>query len=186
MKAMIANLSDWSKHESLVFNDMHFASVNLRDAIRPWGQDGVDFNTELTFHNCTIDAVCAECTVIGKKITFNKCRIGFLSCYATYFLGGLEIEDCHIEKESSFSAGGHNQNPHVFKISRSTFEDHVDFFDIWFLGPVRITDNHFKQGTNLGIYLKVPVGIAEGMPYDTHGNTGDLYKRKQDEPHIAR
>lgn len=172
------NIATWSDHERIVFQDTHFDQIDLFDAKKPSADNSNDFNTELVFRNCTIGSFQAATLLLGKHVTFENCSIGFLSCFATYFFGGLRIENCVVKEESSFDSGVHNLDPHAFEIIGSTFEGFVEFFDVLFLGPVNISRNQFKAGTNLLRYLKVPYGIAEGIPCVTEGNVGEMEIRR--------
>ncbi len=179
---MKTDVSTWIDHESLAFSDSYFELINLNDCVARPNSNNYDFNTELVFTNCTIDTFSVPARMVGKKISFHKCRIGNLMCSWSYFFEGVQIHDCTVLGETSFNAGVHNQAPNRFEILRSTFEGYVDFFDVYFKGPVVISKNDFKGGTNLGIYLKVPFGIDEGIPCLVEDNLGDLSKYADDDP----
>lgn len=172
----------WAQQSAHVFENVHFELLSLHDkSLRANGEE-YDFNTELTFINCSIDIFNSATLLVGKTIRFKNCQIGDLFCYSTYFFGGLEVEGCTITRQTSFSAGVHNNRNYPFEVINCRFEGYADFFDVYFSGPVRIVGNSFTGGTNLNIYLQVPFGIDEGIPCLVANNLGDLSKYADDDP----
>ena len=137
-------------------------------------KEGFDFNTELNFLDCSIGSFIAPTLLLGGKIRFENCTINELSCHATYFHGGLEIINCLIIKESQFDCGGHNKSPNEVIIDNCQFNEFANFFDIYYEGPVTITNNKFKKGTNIGFYLGVPYGVKEGIRFKIENNKGQM------------
>lgn len=173
---------EWSNHARLEFNDQAFDEVNLDNCKATPNPDNYDFNTELIFKSCKIAYINATTLQIGKKITLVNCKIGGFCFYATYFYRGFEMRNCEVKEASTFDCGVHNLDPHEFIIDNCSFEGYLDFFDIYFSGPVRITNNKFKQATNIGIYLGVPYGIDEGVSYVLENNQGRLDKYADNDP----
>jgi hypothetical protein len=142
-----------------------------------------DFKTTaLIVDNCRMEAFGAPAEVFSKTVQLKNCTIGSLSCHGTYFLSGFQMTNCIIENPSTFDCGGHNIHPNEFFIDHCIFNGYVDFFDVYFAGPVRITNNHFRQGTSMALYLTVPSGIKEGLPFSLENNTGELDKYAENDP----
>lgn len=181
-KILKADPRAWATMPSMVFEDVHFDLLSLHDKGVRSDDEEFDFNTELTFINCSIDTFNSATFFLGKKVTFKNCQVGDLFCYSTYLGGGFEIEDCIITRKTSFMAGVHNNEGCPFKIINCRFEGYVDFYDVYFSGPVKIVGNEFVDGTNLNIYLNVPVGIGEGIPCLVESNLGDMSKYADDDP----
>jgi len=172
----------WAEQPAQVFENVHFELLSLHNKGVRAGNEDVNFNTELTFINCSIDIFNSATLLIGKKIRFVNCEIGDFFCYSTYFFGGLEMEECTITRQTSFSAGVHNNRNCPFEIINCRFEGYADFNDVYFSGPVKIVGNQFTGGTNLNIYLQVPFGIDDGIPCMVEDNFGDLSKYADDDP----
>ncbi len=92
------------------------------------------------------------------------------------------MTNCLIEEPSTFDCGVHNKHPNEFFIDHCTFNRQVDFFDVYFSGPVQITNNHFKQGTSITLYLTLPGGLKEGIPFSLENNKGELDKYAENDP----
>ncbi|WP_375560061.1 hypothetical protein ACE193_20435 [Bernardetia sp. OM2101] len=166
-------IKEWTKYKKLEFKDQKLGDIDLSllDSI---DNNFFDFDTELVFENCEIKLFNAVCICLEKSITFINCRIDELYCHATYFCGGFSMTNTIISKHSTFDCGGHNIAPNEFIIDNCVFNGYCDFFDVYFDGKVKITDNFFNRGTNLEMYLASPYGIKEGMPLILENNKGNL------------
>ena len=102
-------------------------------AIEIEGDDDVRFSASLAQFYCPV-RLC-------------RCTITRLDLYATYFLGGLEIEKCRILCEVNWQSGGHNERP--VRILDSTFSEFVDLEDCSFESEVVLRNVKFLKGTNL-------------------------------------
>lgn len=173
-------ITNSTKDDKLEFNNESFFTIDLLSHKAKSNNEGFDFNTELVFVDCTIQSFVAPTLLLGRKIRFKNCTIDEFSCHATYFHGGLEIINCQINNESYFDCGGHNKFPNEVIIDNCQFNEFVNFFDIYYEGPVRITNNKFQKGTNLGFYLGVPYGIKEGVAFTIENNLGQMDLRAND------
>ena len=114
--------------------------------------------------------------LLTKNIVFKNCKIESIYSIGTQFIGGLEMINCVIEKNASFDSIGHNLKSNNFIIDKCIFNEYVDFFDCYFEGFVKITNNEFKQGTNIGIYLQRPFGIKDDIDFKLENNIGNIFK----------
>lgn len=178
----MTDTKNWINHERLEFKNQNLGSIDLTSVKALPNPNKYDFNTELIFDNCTIESFNATVQLIGKPIIFRDCKIGGIWCHATYFFAGLEITNCTIKEASTFDCGVHNQQPNKFIIDNCIFDEHLDFFDVYFEGPVEITNNEFKNGTSIELYLAVPYGIKEGIPFKIENNKGQLDKYAENDP----
>jgi len=111
---------------------------------------GLDnFDRKIVIDNCVFEFFEGISSQFLKQVRltnseFKKCDFTF-----TYFLGGLEIQNCVFESYLDFQAGGHNKDGSEFSIRNSTFKNFVNFFDCWYESAVIIENNDFQQGTNL-------------------------------------
>jgi len=174
--------SEWIKNEKIEIRDKSFDFINFSKLKALKNPNDYDFDTELLFENCSFNDVIFTCLLIGRKISFKNCRIENLSCVGTYFFGGFEMHNCHVLYSTSFESGVHNKSPNIFEITKCTFGGYVDFFDVYFKGPVRITNNTFKGSSNLEVYLKHPFGIEQGMSLTIENNTGNLKRVLDSDP----
>ena len=173
----------WADFDRLEFQNENFDNIDLTSLKQ---SKNLDFNTELLFKNCNIDSFGDTIKVYTKKITFTDCELGHIWFYGTCFSGGLEMKSCSLKDISHFHAIGHNLDPNEFIIDSCTFNDYVDFFDCYFEGPVKIINNDFRQGTNIGIYLQRPFGIKDGIDYIIENNKGDVLKYAENDPFKPR
>lgn len=141
-----------------------------------------DFNTELIFEDCTINSFNASTRTLGRPITFKRCKIGAIWCHGTYFHGGLNLLESVVDEFSSFDCGVHNWAPNKFVINHCVFHDFLDFFDVFFQGPIEITNNDFKAGTNINLYIDAPYGREKGTPVRIENNRGQLDKYADRDP----
>jgi len=178
----MTDVKDWIKYERLEFKNQNLGSIDLTSVKAKPNPNQYDFNTELVFENCRIESFNATVPLIGKPIFFRECKIGAIWCQETYFFAGLKMSNCMISEVSRFDCGVHNIQPNKFIIDNCIFNEHLDFFDVYFEGPVRITDNVFKNGTSIHLYLAVPYGIKEGIPFQVKNNTGQLDKYAENDP----
>lgn len=181
----MTDIKDWIKHGRLEFQNQELGSINLTKVKALPNPENYDFNTELVFSNCKIESFNATVQFVGKPIIFRNCEIGAIWCHATYFFAGLEMVNCTVNEASTFDCGVHNLNPNIFIIDNCTFHGHLDFFDVYFEGPVQITNNDFKEGSSIKLYLDVPHGIKEGMPFKVENNKGQLDKYAESDPNQA-
>lgn len=178
----MTDYQDWINHDKLEFCSQDFGDINLTAIKAKPNADNFDFNTELHFDNCSIKSFNATVQVLGRLISFKDCKIGGIYCHAAYFFGGLVMENCVVNEPSTFDCGVHNQNPNEFVIDNCIFNGHLDFFDVYFEGPVRIINNNFRQGTSIALYLAVPYGIKEGLSFTLEANIGQLDKYADSDP----
>ncbi len=114
--------------------------------------DIVDFDKNdkiIRIENCFVESFKSESVEFLTKIEFansefKKCTFSF-----AYFSGGLNIEKCIFYDYLDFQCGGHNSISNAFMIKNSIFNEFVNFLDCIYNGPVEISDNVFKKGTNL-------------------------------------
>lgn len=132
-----------------------------------------NWDKEVVFENCIVDFFSGSTVQFDKPVRlvnshFKKCQFTF-----SYFLGGLTIDSCTFDDYLDFQAGGHNQTNFPVKIINNEFIGFVNFFDCWYENEVIISDNRFKNGTNL---LGNPNGIL--VTFDKEpvikGNTGKV------------
>lgn len=167
-------ISEWVKNNIVEIKDKSYDSIDFSKLKAIKNPNNYDFNTELSFENCSFDHILFPSQLVGKKISFNNCKIGSLNCYGTYFYGGFEMHNCKVLNTTSFECGVHNINPNKFEITECTFAGYADFFDVYFEGPVKIINNSFEGESNLEVYLKFPFGIVEGMSLELSNNIGNL------------
>ena len=136
-------IANWIEHDKLEFQNETFTTIDLLSSKAKSNKEGFDFYTELVFVDCSIQSFVAPTLLLGRKIRFENCTIDQFSCHATYFHGGLEIINCQIKKESQFDCGGYNKSPNEVIIDSCQFNEFVNFFDIYYEGPVTITNNKF-------------------------------------------
>lgn len=170
------DIKNWTKYEELIFEGEEFQTIDLTTINALSNSDNLDFDTKLTFVNCRIKLFNASTRIIGKHIRFENCNLGGFLCHATYFLRGLSIIDCEFESMVTFDCGVHNKSPYEFVIDNSTFKEYVDFFDVYFCGPIKIRNNSFKEGTNISEYIKTPYGFKKGISFIIENNKGKLDK----------
>ncbi len=114
--------------------------------------DIVDFEKNdrlIHIENCVIENLKSECVEFSSSVElinseFKKCTFSF-----SYFIGGLKIQNCVFLDYLDFQCGGHNKISNSVLIDKSTFHEFVNFYDCSYNGPVEISDNDFKSGTNL-------------------------------------
>ncbi|AEA45692.1 hypothetical protein [Fluviicola taffensis] len=172
-------ITKWTEYDRLAFQDENFEKIDLTSLMQ---SDKFDFNTELIFENCNIHSIGDSIKLYSKKISFIDCEIGSIWFQGTHFIGGLELKNCSVSNYSYLQAIGHNLAPNEFIIDNCVFNDYVDFFDCYFEGPVQITNNDFRQGTNIGIYLQRPFGILADINYKIENNKGDIFKDDENDP----
>ncbi|WP_371827351.1 pentapeptide repeat-containing protein [Deinococcus sp. QL22] len=124
--------------------------------------------------NCHFQRFNASITGFSGPVTFQDCRFDEARFFGTYFLGGARFINCIFTGEVDFSAGGHNTPPAEVVLEHCEFRQYVDFFDVWYTGPVRIQNCRFLGGTNLLIYLSEPYGSTLEYPPLVLENQGDL------------
>ena len=178
----MTDIESWINHERLEFKNQNLGIINLTSVQALPNPNKYDFNTELVFENCTIESFNATVQLIGKPIIFRNCKIGAIWCHATYFFAGLAMANCIISEASTFDCGVHNIQPYEFIIDNCIFNGHLNFFDVYFEGPVQITNNEFRKGTSINLYLAVPYGIKEGIPFKVENNKGQLDKYAENDP----
>ena len=182
----MTNLATWNNREKLEFKNQSLGDIDLSKCTETPNSNGYDLNTELIFEDCEIGVFNAACLRLEKKVTFRNCHIQQLFCHATYFHGGLLLENSTVETASRFDCGVHNDSPNAFIIEACTFNGHLDFFDVYFGGPVRVVNNEFREGTSLGLYA-FPASESnskEGVTIHVEGNLGALDAFAQDDPYI--
>ena len=169
----------WTDFDRLEFQNERFDNIDLTSIEQ---SNNFDFNTELIFKNCKIGNIGDTIKVYTKKISFIACELGNIWFYGTCFSGGLEMKNCSIKDYCYFNAIGYNLDPNAFIIDSCVFNDFADFFDCYFEGPVKITNNDFRHGTNIGIYLKPPFGIKDSIEFIIENNRGDISRYADNDP----
>lgn len=164
------------------FNNQDFEVFDLTDFQTYPNSENSTFNTEIIFENCNIKSFIASTRQIGQPVIFNNCKIGSILCHSTYFFGGLKMTDSIIQQKSTFDCGGHNFDPFEFIIDNCTFHKHLDFFDVYFGGPVQITNNNFKAGTSINLYLNTNFAIKDGATFNIKNNKGNLNTYADNDP----
>jgi hypothetical protein len=175
-------IKNWSEQERLEFLNQEFDQIFLNNCIAKPHPDNFDFNAELYFENCKIKSFGLVMVYTVGRIEFNNCSFEEINCIAPMFAGGFVMRNCRVEGEAIFDAGAHNRAPNKFIIDSCMFKDYVDFFDVQFDGPVKISNNKFLKGSNLCIYLAPPLGILAGQEVLIENNTGDLFLYREDDP----
>ena len=111
---------------------------------------GLDnFDKEIVVDGCVFEFFEGASSRFLKLVKLTNSQFILCDFTFTYFLGGLEIENCVFESYLDFQSGGHNINGNVFSIRSSTFKKFVNFFDCWYESAVIIESNDFRKGTNL-------------------------------------
>jgi hypothetical protein len=177
---MKQDILKWIDSESLEFKNQEFEEIDLSIKFKGIPED-IDINTELIFSNCRIDSFSVYVQLLNRKLVFNECIIGKILFFGTHLIGGFEMRNCVIENLACFDAIGHNINPNKFIVDSCTFNVFANFFDCWFEGPVNISNNNFKQGTNIGFYLNPPYGIEAGLEFKLENNIGNIYLENEKE-----
>ncbi|MFC4424897.1 hypothetical protein [Deinococcus navajonensis] len=128
----------------------------------------------ITFRHCELNTVFGSLVLFEAPVTFEHCMVGEAIFHASYFLGGATFTGCTFTGPVTFDSGGHNDPPTAFVLEECTFQAFVDFFDVWFPGPLIVRDCHFAEGTNLLLYTEEPFGTTAEFPSRIYGNTGTL------------
>ena len=108
-----------------------------------------DFDKAIVIDNCILEYLEGNSTQFTNNVKLTNSEFKLCDFTFTYFLGGMEIENCVFESYLDFQAGGHNKNNQVFSIRNSIFKGFVNFFDCWYESRVVVENNDFKRGTNL-------------------------------------
>jgi hypothetical protein len=103
----------------------------------------------LVLDNCYVEELVYPCVRFTKSVKLTKTHIRKSTSHGVYFLDGLLMENCICDAYLDFEAGGHNAPGTSFVLNNSTFHGFVSFLDAWFQGDVTVTNNLFKNGTNL-------------------------------------
>lgn len=100
----------------------------------------------------------ADCCAFHAPVVLRGCRVEQLDLYATYFHGGLRLEDCVVACPVVFQSGGHNRAPVAFVDVH--FLESVDFEDCWFTGELLLRRVVFAKPTNLLGNRGTPVEVT--------------------------
>jgi hypothetical protein len=112
--------------------------------------EGLDnFNKPLIASNCIFEYINAVMSQFGQLVKLSDCECRKCDFSFSYFLGGLEIDNCVFENYLDFQAGGHNQNEKVVLISNCIFKGFVNFLDCWYESGFIMRKNDFQKGTNI-------------------------------------
>ena len=71
-------------------------------------------------------------------------------------------------------SGGHNMDGTEFRLEHCEFGAFADFYDEWFMGPVRIKGCAFRGGTNLLGMKGQPYQVTFDVEPIIESNTGRL------------
>ncbi|MFN8145159.1 MAG: hypothetical protein U0073_12130 [Bacteroidia bacterium] len=115
-----------------------------------------NFDKSLFASNSIFEYLNAGSSQFTKLVKLSNCELWKCDFAFSYFLGGLEINNCVFENYLDFQAGGHNKDGNVVSIYNSTFKGFVNFFDCRYESEFIISENFFLKGTNL---LGKPNGI---------------------------
>jgi hypothetical protein len=111
---------------------------------------GIDnFDKAIVIENCIVEYLEGISSQYLRQVKLINSEFELCDFTFTYFIGGLEIENCCFKNYLDFQAGGHNRGNNSFSIRNSTFKKFVNFFDCWFESEVIIVNNDFQKGTNL-------------------------------------
>ena len=132
------------------------------------------FSGTIDCENCQFRSLATTGAQLETLVRFIRCSFESLDFYATYFAGGLIMEQCTIDNELTFQSGGHNKHP--IMISDTTFNSFVDFEDCWFTGPIRLQNVRFAMGTNLLGNEHTPLAVRFDVPPDLEDVRGELRK----------
>lgn len=101
-------------------------------------------------------------TQFYAPVRMANCTVKQLDRSSTYFLGGLEIENCTILCDVSWPWGGHNKRP--IRIVDSVFGGFLDVEDGAFEAEVILRNVKFCKGTNLLGNVGTPVEVSFEIP----------------------
>jgi hypothetical protein len=119
--------------------------------------EGIDnFDKSLIASNSIFEYLNALSSQFTQLIKLSNCELRKCDFTFSYFLGGLEIDNCVFENYLDFQAGGHNKDGKAVSINNCTFKGFVNFFDCWYESEFIISENDFQKGTNI---LGKPNGI---------------------------
>jgi len=154
------------KRGQVIEDVLVLGDINLLD-------QSVSFKKDVIFRNCSLGQFISPSTEFYGNVVFESCEIKKFVFNYTYFFSGLRLIDCTVSEYLDFEAGGHNKNGE-FILRSNTFEKFVNFFDCWFLEPVIVENNLFKDGTNLlgNVGLSFSVKFEKGK--NVSGNQGRL------------
>ncbi|WP_405369441.1 hypothetical protein [Nonlabens sp. Asnod2-A12] len=107
------------------------------------------WNKEIVIENCIIEYFSGSVTQFEKAVSITNSRFKKCQFVFTYFLGGLEIDNCIFDSYLDFQAGGHNKFGNSVLISNNEFYGFVNFFDCWYENEFTAKKNNFLNGTNL-------------------------------------
>lgn len=139
-----------------------------------WGHGQDEVRVPIIVRDSRIDALDSSCLAFHQRFIFERCHLGNVVCFATYFLAGAQFIECTFDGPVTFECGGHNEPPASFILNDCTFADFVNFFDCWYPGPVDIRRCHFVAGTNLLGNVNQPFVTSFDLPPLIEDNTGTL------------
>jgi hypothetical protein len=142
------------KAMDLIMSGQPLVDVYVSEELKLVGLD--NFDKPLIAINTIFEYLNAVSSQFTKLIKLSNCEIRKCDFTFSYFLGGLEIDNCVFENYLDFQAGGHNKDGKVVSIKKSTFKEFVNFFDCWYESEFIISENFFQKGTNI---LGKPNGI---------------------------
>jgi len=115
-----------------------------------------------------------------KVVRIKNCHIKTLDIYANFFADGLILENCIVENQVFWIAGGHNLKPIIF--NNCIFKEFVDFEDCCFDGDIILSRVKFLKGTNFFGNKGTPVEVSFKNKPKLKDIEGDLsintYKKK--------
>lgn len=134
-------------------------------------EGGSDWDKEIIIENCIIENIVCISIEFNKQVTIKNTYVKAASFDFCYFIGGLVIDNCVFDKYLDFNAGGHNLKGNFIIINCNHFHGFVNFFDCWFNGEISVSNNVFKNGTNI---LSTTLWVTFDVPIVVHKNVGDL------------
>ncbi len=145
----------------------------LRDVAEPAANAVI--RSPVTMVDTVLDKLDAGFITFEAPVALERVTIlGFCLLHASFFLAGFTAVDCRFEQGADVRWGGHNKDPHAFRLERCEFDEFVDFEDEWFQGPVEIRGCSFHGGTNLLGNQGQPFVVSFDVPPVIESNTGNL------------
>jgi hypothetical protein len=129
----------------------------------------------ISFINSNINDLKLTLLMFNKHVLLKNCIFNNADFYASYFLGGLTIDNCTFENGIHLmTSGGHNKPLQKVIIKNTMFKGFVDMSDAWFEGPIEISGCIFIKGSNLLGNIDTPIQVKFDYKPTILNNSGKL------------
>ncbi|MBD1364190.1 hypothetical protein IDJ77_10250 [Mucilaginibacter sp. ZT4R22] len=132
----------------LIDSGLPLIDVYVSGELKLPGSD--DWDKTVVFENCIIERFEAIMVQFSRPVKFINTHFKDCQFIFSYFLQGLNIQNCSFDKALDFSSGGHNKPGYPISVMNNHFTDFVNFFDCQYEAEVEVIGNDFVKGTNIG------------------------------------